>query len=275
MQHILITGSTDGIGKLATVKLAKEGHRLYVHGRNPEKVSKVVSDIQEETQNDNIIGVVADLSDLKSIEQAVATVAQHTSHLDVLINNAGVFKAPQERTPEGHDIRFVVNYLAPMVLTQALLPLLSKASAPRVINLSSAAQAPVSLPALQGEAALDASTAYAQSKLALTMWSFDLSEQQEFLNVIAVNPGSLLNTNMVSEAYGHHWSSADKGAEVLYQLATSADFAKAKKEAYFDNDLSARQGSELGAFNSAHADAYNLAKRKALQEAAQPLLPTA
>ncbi|MEO1340844.1 MAG: hypothetical protein AAFV28_06810 [Cyanobacteria bacterium J06635_13] len=93
--------------------------------------------------------------------------------------------------------------------------------------------------------------AYAQSKLALTMWSFYLAKQEPDLNVIAVNPGSLLNTNMVAEAFGKHWSSADKGASILYELAVTEDYQDSSGK-YFDNDK--------GAFAKAHPDAYNETK---------------
>ena len=171
------------------------------------------------------------------------------SSLDVLINYAGIFKTPNPITKDKLDIRFVVNYLAPYLLTNEVLPLLKNSPAPRIINLSSAAQSPVDFYALSGDEELSAQAAYAQSKLALTMWSFHLAKTSKDISVVAVNPGSLLNTNMVKEGYGYHWSSADKGATILYQLAVSDDYRTTGK--YFDNDQ--------GAFGTAHADAYDQA----------------
>ncbi|ACN15527.1 putative short-chain dehydrogenase (SDR-family protein) [Desulforapulum autotrophicum HRM2] len=95
--------------------------------------------------------------------------------IDVLINNAGIYNSAESRNKDGQDIRFAVNYLAPYVLTDRLLPLLKKASDARIINLSSAAQALVSHEALTGKENLSEGDAYAQSKLALTMWSFYLA----------------------------------------------------------------------------------------------------
>ncbi len=197
---ILITGSTDGIGKLAAIKLAKDGHEIYLHGRNAQKLDTVISEIKTQTNNPQIKGFVADFSDLAAVQQMAAQVNQEVSKIDVLINNAGIFKSPLATNKDGLDIRFVVNYFAPYVLTKALLPLLKKGNAPRLINLSSAAQAPVSPDALAGKIQIGAQAAYAQSKLALTMWSFQLAKQLKDITVIAVNPGSLLNTNMVREA---------------------------------------------------------------------------
>ena len=106
---------------------------------------------------------------------------QH-SKIDVLINNAGVFKSRISQNQDALDIRFAVNYFAPYLLTYGLMSLLKKGDSPRVINLSSAAQAAVSLDALEGKESLSAQEAYAQSKLALTMWSFYLAQEFDFLN---------------------------------------------------------------------------------------------
>jgi len=249
---ILITGSTDGIGKLAAIKLAKEGHEIYLHGRNSEKLSKVIAEVKSLSGNDGVKGLEADFSDLDALNKMGEQVNSELSKLDVLINNAGVFKSSLEQTKEGWDIRFVVNYFAPYLLTIALIPLLKKGKGARVINLSSAAQASVSLEALAGNQSISAQAAYAQSKLALTMWSFFLAKAEPDLLVTAVNPGSLLNTNMVKEAYGHFWSSADKGGNVLYELAVSDEYEGISGK-YFDND----KGEKKGVFGDAHADAYD------------------
>lgn len=252
MKTILITGSTDGIGQLTAKKLAKENHRLILHGRNSEKLKKSIAEIQAETNNDKIAGFVADFSDLDEVRFLAEEVCSVYPEIDVLINNAGIFKSPVTTTKGGLNMCFAVNYFAPYILTNALLPLLMNAKKPRVINLSSAAQQSVSFKALTGELSIDTSQAYAQSKLALTMWSFDFAKEYEDINVIAVNPGSLLNTKMVQEAYGKHWSSADKGMNILVDLALSEEY-KTETGKYFDND----KGEEKGYFAPAHPDAYD------------------
>ncbi|MEM6265456.1 MAG: SDR family NAD(P)-dependent oxidoreductase [Bacteroidota bacterium] len=249
---ILITGSTDGIGKLAAEKLAKEGHRVFLHGRNSEKLQAVVAEIQRSSGNDRVKGFTADFSDLKAVQSMAQEVVQTISQLDVLINNAGVFKSPETFAPNGLDLRFVVNYLAPYLLTQSLIPLVKKSPSPRIINLSSAAQAPVSMEALHGKQELSSQASYAQSKLALTMWSFHLAKEHPTVAVTAVNPGSLLNTNMVREGYGRYWSSADKGGNILYDLAVAAEYEGVSGK-YFDNDL----GQAKGTWGTAHQDAYD------------------
>lgn len=248
---ILITGSTDGIGKLAAILLAKDGHTVYLHGRNAEKLAGVISEIKTLSNKEDIDGFVADFSDLAAVKKMAQHIQEKLSSIDVLINNAGVFKSPIAHTKEGLDIRYAVNYLAPYVLTQELMPLLQKGATPRIINLSSAAQASISQAVMMGDTVSTPMEAYAQSKLALTMWSFDLAKKQQEITVIPVNPGSLLNTNMVREAFGQSRSSADKGAKILYGLAVSEKYQGHTGE-YFDNDR--------GSFGPAHPDAYEQAE---------------
>ena len=181
----------------------------------------------------------------------------------MLINNAGVFKSSQSKNNEGLDLRFAVNYFAPYLLTNGLIQLLKNSTSPRVINLSSAAQSTVSLSALKGSEILSEQRAYAESKLALTMWSFAFAKAKPQINTIAVNPGSLLNTRMVAEAYGQYWSSADKGASIIYDLATLEKY-KDSTGKYFDNDI--------GEFNTAHEDAYDEHKINELITATQVIL---
>lgn len=249
---ILITGSTDGIGKLAAIRLAKDGHTIYLHGRNKEKLNKVIEEVKQISDNYKIHGFVADFSDMNAVREMSNQVLEKISKLDVLINNAGIFKSPVDKTKDGLDIRFAVNYFAPYILTHTLMPLLQSSTNSRIVNLSSAAQSTVKVGALNGEANVNVSEAYAQSKLALTMWSFDLAKKLDHISVIAVNPGSLLNTRMANEAYGQHWSPATKGSDILYELAISEEYEGVTGQ-YFDND----KGNPKGVFAKAHSDAYN------------------
>ena len=244
---ILITGSTDGIGKLAALKMANEGHQVYLHGRNASKLEKVIAELKHESRNDNIDGFVADFSDLQQVRKMAEEVNSKITNIDVLINNAGVFKSSHPITKDGYDIRIVVNYYAPFVFTNAILDTIKKSREPRIINLSSAAQSNVSLDLLNGDITVSDQEAYAQSKLAILMWSFYLAKQESDVAVAALNPGSLLNTNMVKEAYGRFWSPADKGADIIYDLALTKT-AKEIDGKYFDNDR--------GGFGPAHPDAY-------------------
>lgn len=233
---VLLTGATDGIGLELARKLAAEGHDLLLHGRNRTKLNSVTASLSELSKAGQVTPYVADLSDLAAVDAMADKIANAHSSIDVLINNAGVLKTASPVTPAGLDIRFVVNTLAPYRLTTRLMPLMKAGS--RVVNLSSAAQAPVDLGALAGRAMLsDDFTAYAQSKLALTMWSrmLGLSIGPDGPVVVAVNPGSLLGTKMVKQGFGMAGNDISIGVDILHRAAYSEEFSRASGK-YFDND---------------------------------------
>ncbi|WP_298986485.1 SDR family NAD(P)-dependent oxidoreductase [uncultured Roseibium sp.] len=261
---ILITGSTDGIGLETAKRLREKGHNVLLHGRNPEKLEVAKSALSAMSGAGEISGYLADLSRLEDVQRLADELAENHDHLDVLINNAGVLRSPRDRTEEGLDVRFVVNLFAPYLLTKCLRPLMDGKS--RVINLSSAAQAPVSLDALSGREQLSAMDAYAQSKLALTMWSQHIGKERGAREpvVIAVNPGSLLASKMVKEGFGVAGNDIGIGADILIRAALSEEFAGASGQ-YFDNDS--------GRFAAPHPDGLKKTKIEALMAVLQDLVP--
>ncbi|MEM9675442.1 MAG: SDR family NAD(P)-dependent oxidoreductase [Bacteroidota bacterium] len=126
MKTILITGSTDGIGKLAAIKLAKEGHQVLLHGRNREKLENTIAETKKIAENDKVSGFVANLSDFSSIYPMISQLSSEVSAVDVLINNAGVFNIRVERNQDGLDMRFAVNYLPLIFLPKGYCPYLEK-----------------------------------------------------------------------------------------------------------------------------------------------------
>ncbi len=263
MSKILITGSTDGIGKLAAISLAQKGHKVIIHGRNEEKLTKCLQEIQQNSNLKEVDGFLADFLVPEKINLLGKSIAESYSNLDVIINNAGVYHSSNEKAQNGINLRFMVNYYAPYILTKHLLALLSNSSDARIINVSSAAQSPVSLRALRGEESLPENQAYAESKLALIMWTNYLAQQESGYTVLSVNPGSLLDTKMANEAFGQSWSPAEKGSSILEQLATSSKI-KNCSGAYFDNDK--------GQFSEAHEDAYNPQKVYALIQTTEEVI---
>ncbi|MBE9102982.1 SDR family NAD(P)-dependent oxidoreductase [Vacuolonema iberomarrocanum] len=258
---ILMTGATDGIGLETARMLVSLGHTVLLHGRNLAKLDNVEKTLS--TNNGHVESYMADLSRMADVETLAKAVAGKHAKLDVLINNAGVYNAPDPVTQDGLDIRFAVNAIAPYLLTQRLMPLMTASG--RVINLSSAAQSTVNLEALAGWVKLSDGVAYAQSKLAMTMWSrsLALSLKGNGPAVIAVNPGSMLGSKMVKQAFGVAGGDIRIGAEILTRAALSDEFATASGQ-YFDNDS--------GQFASPHPDALNSQKSEELVGAIEAVL---
>lgn len=247
---ILITGSTDGIGLETAKSLIADGHNVILHGRNADKLAKVQKAIGRKGE-----GYVADLSSFHGVKKLAEAILQTHNRLDVLINNAGIFKTPNPITQDSLDIRFMVNTIAPYLLTQKLLPLLGTEA--RVVNLSSAAQAPVTLNALSGHVFLSDMEAYAQSKLALTMWTAYLAQRGIDPMIIAVNPGSFLASKMVREGFGQSGNDLKIGVDILKRAALSDEFSNASGR-YFDNDA--------GQFSPPHSAGQDMTVAKQLVE---------
>ena len=243
---ILITGSTDGIGLLTAQKLSADGHKVLLHGRSLPKLENAVAAVGGDVET-----YAADLSDLSAVRKLAENIRAEHNQLDVLINNAGVLKAPNAMLENGQDIRFVVNTLAPYLLTDLLLPIIPADG--RVVNLSSAAQAPVNTEAMHGNVPLSDMDAYAQSKLAITIWTREWSKSlPEGPIMVAVNPGSLLASKMVKEGFGIAGNDMSIGADILIDAALGQRFAGASG-AYFDNDSGAFSDPHAAALDANHA----------------------
>ncbi len=257
---ILITGSTDGIGLLTAKKLAADGHKVLLHGRSPTKLERAAAEVGGAVET-----YAADLSDIAAVSALAEAVRAKHDRLDVLINNAGVLKTPQPVLPDGQDVRFVVNTFAPYVLTKALLPIIPAEG--RVVNLSSAAQAPVDFKAMQGNVRMADMDAYAQSKLAITIWTQAWAQDlPDGPVMVAVNPGSLLASKMVKEGFGVAGSDLNIGADILMDAALGARFAKASGT-YFDNDS--------GAFADPHPAARDPEQVRGVMQAMENFLANA
>lgn len=250
---ILLTGATDGIGLATAEMMVLQGHTVLLHGRNSAKLENVEKKLSALAGEGYVESYVADLSRMADVEALAKAVAAKHTKLDVLINNAGVYVTPEKISADGLDIRFAVNTIAPYLLTQRLLPLLG--STGRVVNLSSAAQASLNPEQLAKPSSLSDGQVYAQSKLAITMWSraMALTLKDEGPAIIAVNPRSMLGSKMVKDAYGVNGSDLRIGADILCRAAFSDEFKNASG-LYFDNDS--------GRFTAPHPDALNDQKCK-------------
>jgi NAD(P)-dependent dehydrogenase (short-subunit alcohol dehydrogenase family) len=143
---VLVTGSTDGVGRLVARRLADQGARVLIHGRDRTRGERLLDEIQAANRGSAAF-LPADFSSLAEVRRLAGTVRQDYDRLDILINNAGIGSGGpagrREVSQDGHELRFAVNYLAGFLLTRALLPLLMRRKPARIVNVSSLGQHPV------------------------------------------------------------------------------------------------------------------------------------
>ncbi|PRW58590.1 short chain dehydrogenase reductase family isoform B [Chlorella sorokiniana] len=176
---VLITGSTDGIGKHTAALLAQQGATTLVHGRNRSRVQRTLRELRSHTANPSVYAYCYDMNSLAQTrafaEHIRRDVVQHfDGRLHCLINNAGVFNEEMVITEDGLEETWAVNVAAPFLLTASLIDIITE----RIINVSSISLSEkLDFDNLQGEKEYGrvGHQAYSQSKLALNMWSFMLA----------------------------------------------------------------------------------------------------
>ena len=177
-QTVLITGSTDGVGRLVARRLADQGARVLVHGRDRLRGQRLVDDI-EAAGHGSAAFLAADFSSLAEVHRLAGAVRQECERLDILINNAGIGSGgstgDRQVSQDGYELRFAVNYLAGFLITRMLLPLIVLSKAARIVNVSSLGQHPIDFDDVMLTRGYSGSRAYAQSKLAQIMFTFDLA----------------------------------------------------------------------------------------------------
>jgi NAD(P)-dependent dehydrogenase (short-subunit alcohol dehydrogenase family) len=245
----LVTGATDGIGRLTAARLGRRGATVLAHGRSRERVDGTVEALQAEGADAR--GLVADLAALDEVRGLAGDVLEAAPRLDILVNNAGVGdpRGPRRESADGHELHFAVNALAPVVLTRLLADRLGEtareAGRARVVMVASAAQAPVDFEDPMLTRGYDGMRAYAQSKLALVMATLELAEALEprGVTVNALHPGTLLDTKMVREGFGRAMGPAEEGADAEEHLATAPEL-DGVTGAYFDGRERARPDAQ-------------------------------
>jgi NAD(P)-dependent dehydrogenase (short-subunit alcohol dehydrogenase family) len=252
---VLVTGATDGLGRRVALELAARGATVLLHGRSRERCEAVREELRRETGSERLHHYLADLSSLGEVRGLAEQILSEHDRLDVLVNNAGVIAREREETEDGFELTFAVNYLAHFLLTNLLVPLLSSSAPARVVNVASAGQSPVNFHDIMLERGYDGMRAYAQSKLAQVMFTFELAVRLQGTRVTAnaLHPATLMDTKMVLQTFGRASSTVQEGADATVRLAVSPDL-EGETGRYFDGTSEAR----------ASRQAYDAAARKRL-----------
>jgi len=221
---IVITGATDGLGKGIATELAPTGARLILHGRDEEKGRALLDELRPRAAGE----LEWRLAHFRSLDEVrdLADELLEEERIDVLVNNAGIGTAgPREESEDGYELTFQVNYLAPFLLTRRLLPSIRSSAPSRIVNVSSAGQAPIDFDDVMLEQSYSGFQAYCQSKLALVMLTFDLAEELEGSGVTAncLHPGTYMPTNMVRQAGVEPVTPLEDGVKATMRLITSPE----------------------------------------------------
>lgn len=233
---VMITGANSGIGKAASLALAKMDATVVMVARSKERGEAAKAEIIKESQNNSVDLILADLSSLESVQQLATEFQKKYSKLHVLVNNAGLFNRKRHVTSDGYENTFATNYLAPFLLTNLQLGLLKDSAPSRIINVSSVGHynGHINFQDLNLEKEYGGWKAYGQSKLALVLFTHELAKKLRGsgVTVNAVHPGTVA-TNIWTRPFGPagfittlpklFMASPEKGAETIVYLASSPD----------------------------------------------------
>lgn len=241
MSTILITGSTDGIGKHTALKLAQKGNRVIIHGRTQKKCQDTLKELLEAVPNAELDMVVADFSDLGQVRNMVGEVKQRFPDVQVLLNNAGVFAPAYTLSADGFELSWAVNYLALVVLTEGLFETLQENAPARIINFSSIAHKRGRLDfdhLVIGEEGYNGYHAYSNSKLAVTIYTNFLSNRfdPKVVSANSLHPG-VITTKMLRIGFNMEGDSLDVGTETPVFLAVSDEVEEVSGQ-FFDQKQS-------------------------------------
>ena len=255
---VMITGSTDGVGRYVAARLAADGAKVLIHGRDAARAATLIEEIKRSGQQAPVF-YQADLSSLAEARRLADAVAADHKRLDVFVSNAGIGSQNQgparQISADGHELRFAVNYLAGFLLTYRVLPLLKAASPSRIVNVASLGQHPIDFDDVMITKNYSGARAYSQSKLSQIMFTIDLAEELKGAGVTvnALHPATYMNTTMVRAGGITPISTVEQGGEAILHLVSGDDVA-AKSGLFFNGMNEAK----------AHPQAYDAAARKRL-----------
>jgi len=251
---VMITGSTDGLGREVARRVAALGDHVIVHGRNQDRGTAVVEEIREEGKGSARF-YAADLESLDEVRTLAHTILRDYDRLDVLVNNAGVLLRDRQVSRDGHEMHFAVNYLSGFLLTRMLLPRIVASAPSRIVNVASVAQSPIDFEDVMLERPGRGGQGYGQSKLAQIMFTMDLAEELEgrYVTVTALHPATMMDTSMVREAGMTARASVSEGADAVMRQLNGPDVQSGQ---YYSGLQAAR----------ANAQAYDPAARARLRQ---------
>jgi NAD(P)-dependent dehydrogenase (short-subunit alcohol dehydrogenase family) len=256
---VLITGSTDGVGRYVATRLAADGAKVLIHGRDAARAKSLAEEIKRAGHAEPVF-YQADLSSLASTRQLAQAVLAEHKRLDVFISNAGIGsqnQGPQRQTSaDGYELRFAVNYLAGFLLANLLLPLLKAAAPSRIVNVASLGQHPIDFDDVMITKNYNGSRAYAQSKLSQIMFTIDLAHELKGTGVTvnSLHPATYMNTTMVRAGGITPISTVEQGGDAILHLVSGDDVAD--KSGLFFNGMNEAK---------ANPQAYDEAARKRLR----------
>ncbi len=234
---ILITGATDGIGKATAELLVNSGYEIIIHARNSEKGEKTTSEIQQKTGNTAVKFIAADFSKLSDIDNMVNELYSNTEKIDVLINNAGVYREEKNILPNGMEESFMINYLSHFYLTTELLPLLKVSEQARIINVSSMIHGgAIDFNNLQGKVNFTGNSAYSLSKLCNILFTYKLADKlkDSRITVNAAHPG-VINTKLLIAGWGAMGEDVKHAAKRLSYLAVNEELQNITGKYFINN----------------------------------------
>ena len=256
---VLITGSTDGVGRYVATQLAAAGANVLIHGRDKVRAQSLSEEIKRAGGSVPAF-YQADLSSVAEARQLADAVLADHSRLDVFISNAGIGSqnggSGRQTSADGYELRFAVNYLAGFLLAHRLLPLLKQSSPSRIVNVASLGQHPIDFDDVMITRDYNGSRAYAQSKLSQIMFTIDLAEQLSGsgVTVNSLHPATYMNTTMVRAGGITPISTVEQGGAAILHLVTGDDVA-GKSGLFFNGMQEAK----------AHPQAYDAAARQRLR----------
>jgi NAD(P)-dependent dehydrogenase (short-subunit alcohol dehydrogenase family) len=253
----LITGSTDGVGRVVATRLGADGWRVLVNGRDRARGEQVVAEIKAAGGAAEFLQ--ADLSSMAEVRRLADAVQQTTKRLELLINNAGIGRGDpdgrRELSHDGFELRFAVNYLSGFLLTHLLLPLIKNSAPARIVNVSSLGQQAIDFKDVMMTNDYSGMRAYRQSKLAQILFTIDFAPDLEGsgVTVNALHPATFMNTKMVRE-FGTPMTTVEEGADAILKLAIAPEL-EGRSGLFFNGQREAQ----------ADAQAYDAAARRQLR----------